>query len=634
MMIGVASVPFAEQEYPSGYAENFETNLTASAEEQTDQGRTSSFFKRKVPMKQKGPLHVHVNYEQSLIATPIQHRRVFSTGDLPNARENIPDTEEALLLSPASDSLVHWLSPSTDDENTTATIFQLPALPVLDTSCSDDSSVGSAAYFDPSDFDTSTWKRVLNDASVMGLAVVALATVIAHPLLFIAGAVTALGTATAAHRGYDYYANEGNSSSSWRTWFCFDLSFLGNNHHEEIELMDESSTAALEAIPTITNESKTIQKSDDATVECSSSTGTHEDRAVPLEIPPIPSRRELSLSKADQQDWLERYYPPLTNIVVKGGGAFVGLNTMEFFHVFFDDDAPYNFRVFQEKRGDIDIHYGSWEPLPTVGAVSMFPSVSTDTLDFPSDISYRSFQCRTLTFKAKTNSFFGPPYATTTKTQRFLIVNKRLAILESRTVLSDIPFSERFFVKERWVITAGKVEKRYVTHVTASCEAAFNQSCPFESQIKTKSTSTISDVVTSWCKMATEAIKLTEKAKLDRLQRTLDEDDETDFDDDFLTDIADANPAAAANTANSLAKHRRVCSDDGVEIVADVVGSHQQAACDSDESYGLSGETHFVLMAPSRTQQLMLPSRRNPTRLPKLFGKRRSFDDECTKASI
>lgn len=699
-----------------GYAENFETSLTEAEEEQENFGKangTTLFRRRQTyappPTKKRlGPVQVQVNYQEGIrtgsnsSTTSWHHRRVFSTGDLPDGllkTNALDEEEETIPITPAaSDSFVQWLPASSSDTNNnnnnncgeataTSAVFTLPAFPALEFNSSsnnssskddDDSSMGSVAYFDPSDFDVSTWKRVLNDASKLGLVVVALATAMTHPLLFLAGAVTAFGTATAAHRGYDYcYTNNTNdddddhegTTSSWRSWFCFDSSILWSSGN-----LEKMNKIASPKIQEMNQESQTTnqQKSDDATAECSSSGGTFEENTAVAVVATLPatlpkeqlqtsSQRDASktttLSKVDQQDWLLHYFPPLKNTVMECGGAFVGLNVVDFFKVFFDDDAPYNFQVFQEKRGDFDIHFGSWEPLATDGAISLFPSTSNAFADFPCNIAYRSFQGRTLTFKAKTNSFFGPPYATTTKTQRLLIVNKRLAILESKIVLVDIPYSERFFVMERWIITAEKLENRCnVAHVTASCEVSFNQSCPFEHQIKTKSTSMIAEVVTSWCTMATEAIKLTEKAKRNRLQRTLDDDDDdddTDTDTDCLPEAMEEDADATAiqsppsASPNKTCQQVRACSDDGVEVIAATdagslvqgtitTGSHRHAG-ESSYSSDEQQQEHVVREAPSPMPQLMVPSRRQQqqqTRRPFYGMKRRSFDDACTKASI
>lgn len=669
----------------AGYTEYFEANLTESPEEDdvggtaatiiappvVALGRTGTFFRRKAALRNGVGdaraatipdaglrVHVHCHDEgRTPKSIPQPHRRVLSTGDLRDGvAVDLPATAASVVeaASPASDCLVQWIAPDGDNgDETSKALYTLPPLPGLDnhdsshsnSSYDDDcSSVGSVAYFEPSDFDSSTWKRVVNDASTVGLVVVALATAITHPFLFLAGAVTALGTATAAHhhRGYGggcagpaTAEGSSSSSSSWRSWFCFDSPVpVGGENAEDTE-PDPTKSDAEKAEPP-DNAKVGQETSDDATAECSKSAGTDEAEGAAAEAPTeasaalkppdeapageVPSKPKKKLSKEDQPAWLEQHYPPLKNTVVKDGGALVGLNVLDFFHVFFDDDAPYNFNAFQTKRGDIDIKYGSWEPRPPVGSISMFAPSSPEAVkkNFPPDMAFRSLQMRTLNFKAKTNAFFGPPFATTTKTQRFLIVNKRLGILESKTVLSEILYSDRFHVTERWIVTAEKVDNRYTTHVNASCEAIFSQSCPFEHQINVKSTSTIAEMAHSWCAMASEAIKLTEQNKLDRLQRTVDDEDDDDDETDCDPAQQDADDEVPASAAEDAINARRECSDDGVEVVADA---------------SLASEKNFFVEAPlpmkARSLHLATPTRRS------MFGnKRRSVDDDCTEHSF
>jgi hypothetical protein len=205
---------------------------------------------------------------------------------------------------------------------------------------------------------------------------------------------------------------------------------------------------------------------------------------------------------------------------------FVGLNVIQFFNVFYDDNAPYNFVQFQKKRGDKNIQYGPWGTTSaTAGPLSLHPPTDapTDTL---TTMPYTSFQTRRLTFLAKTNtsSLLGPPYATTTKTQRMLIVSKRVAVLEMKTVLADIPFCDRFFVLERWLLVAHKNSRgRYTTRVTVQTGVVITKSCPFDAMIRHKSSQAVADVVQAWCRMATQALELTERAKRDRLQQEQDD---------------------------------------------------------------------------------------------------------------
>lgn len=110
-----------------------------------------------------------------------------------------------------------------------------------------------------------------------------------------------------------------------------------------------------------------------------------------------------------------------------------------------------------------------------------------------------------------------------------LLVSKGLCILESKTTLADIPFADRFFVIERWIIRATKEEGWYLATCSASSQVLFHKGgCPFEGQIRSKSNSTLRDIGRAWCTMATEALKLTEQTKRKRLQREEGDESMTD----------------------------------------------------------------------------------------------------------
>jgi hypothetical protein len=167
---------------------------------------------------------------------------------------------------------------------------------------------------------------------------------------------------------------------------------------------------------------------------------------------------------------------------------------------------------FQKQRGDIDIDYGLWEPLSSPQQLSMHPQVPSS--DIP-EHSFSSYE-RTLSFKTLTKSYFGPPYATALKKQR-IHVNKRMMILESRVELQDIPFSKTFFVLERWVLHSPKLEgKRKLSVLNVHSQVFFHQHCSFEAQIRSKSLSTLKDIVTCWCQMAQQVLEITIKHKLER----------------------------------------------------------------------------------------------------------------------
>jgi len=369
----------------------------------------------------------------------------------------------------------------------------------------DVASVSSASYYDPTDFKTSYWLKAV-DAQTFGLAAIAMAAVITHPIL-LAGALTAFGTATAVGAAYDFVVE-----GSLGKWLCMS-STANADEDEQQKLLFEKELAEKE-------------HDDEGTEESSHSA----DSAQQIEEPTFPTHKhahqtsESSLFTFDADfpaKSLHNYYPLLENSIVNDR-EFVGLNVIQFFQVFYADHAPYNFMEYQKKRGDIDIKYGAWEDLSQGGPLSMHPEAPPD---FPRDIEYHAYKGRSLSFKAKTNSFFGPPYASTTKTQRILIVSKKLAIIESKTVLSDIPFCDRFFVMERWTIAAAKVNHRYKAQVSATCQAILTKQCPFDKQIRARSKQTVTDVAKAWCAMAKEALKLTEQAKLDRLRQMHNDDD-------------------------------------------------------------------------------------------------------------
>lgn len=346
-----------------------------------------------------------------------------------------------------------------------------------------DDSVNSTAYYQPSDFNPANWIKAM-DGPTFGFAVVALTTAVTHPLLFVAGALTAFGTARAANAvGYGCF----NEDS-----LCWKACENGETYSGDLKEEDEAAAAQEEA----------------GSKASSSSSQDTPEPAQPLEMLQSPSEYEMP------EHWVDLQFPKLEKFLITD--EFVGLSVVEFFRVFFGDDAPYNFRAFQEKRGDIDIQYGPWKDLPHGSILSMHPDAR-----LVNDCQPHSFQQRTLSFKAKTNSFFGPPYASTTKTQRILILSKRLAVLESKTTLGDIPFSDRFFVMERWIIEATKDGELYTARASVSCQVFFTDSCPFETQIRTKSTAALHDVTGAWCAMAQEALKLTEATKLDREQRSM-----------------------------------------------------------------------------------------------------------------
>ena len=357
-------------------------------------------------------------------------------------------------------SVSNWIPrPAPDD-----CLLQIPVL----SSDNYDDDERSISFFHPDDFDSDAWRKVVKSASTYGLVVAALATAVTHPIVFVVAALAVAGGASVMH-----------SEDDIRSWFG----------------LEPKNPATSEGLPGLVENS------------------THSALSIPDELP-LALETATSASTLVGHENIVNYYPKMKNDLVQSTRTFVGLSALDVFHVFFADEAPYNFRLLQEQRGDIDIDYGKWKPVESQGPLSFMPKSANAAL---SAESYISFQARKLCFKAKTNNFFGPPYATTTKLQRMMIVSKKLAILESETRLADIPYCDRFYIIERWVVTASKKMGRYDSSLQASCEIVFTGSCPFESQIRSKSATTITDVANAWCEMATAALQLAEKAKEDRI---------------------------------------------------------------------------------------------------------------------
>jgi VAD1 Analog of StAR-related lipid transfer domain len=188
-----------------------------------------------------------------------------------------------------------------------------------------------------------------------------------------------------------------------------------------------------------------------------------------------------SCDAALQDESTEDLPSPLAHLVVKE--TFNDLHAKDFFQIFFGDDAPFSFRDFQEKSGDLDIVYSRWG----------------------------ENNKRVLKFKSPTKTpFFGPSHARATKTQNLRVHNKACVVIEATTTLEDIPFSDHFVVCEQWVIKSTQ-EKECMVTVTA--QPRFLKSCPFASQIESKSTATLRQVLTAWCDMAQKALVLSEKKR-------------------------------------------------------------------------------------------------------------------------
>lgn len=237
-----------------------------------------------------------------------------------------------------------------------------------------------------------------------------------------------------------------------------------------------------------------------------------------------PNKKHLN----SQDEVIKNYFPDLECAIVKNV-EFPGLNALEFFEVYFANEAPYSFKEFQATKGDIDIKYSKWSRRSNdnlVGEQSFHPKANRNGLmKFPTS----SRKEREQTFKTLTKSYFGPTYASAKKTQRVTKFSTRLVIIESKTELFNIPFSDRFFVVERWVIEAQKhdlpstmssSEKNstpiYTTNLSVFVEVFMLKSCNWERQIREKTLSTLTGLLEEWTTKATRALDLATRKKMAR----------------------------------------------------------------------------------------------------------------------
>ncbi len=240
---------------------------------------------------------------------------------------------------------------------------------------------------------------------------------------------------------------------------------------------------------------------------------------------------KMHLSAGD--DVVKNFFPFLEYSIVKDV-EFPGLNALEFFEVYFADNAPYSFKEFQVTKGDIDINYTKWtrRRISEDEPQSFHPRTNQNGLKkFPTS----SKKERELSFKTLTKSYFGPAYATAKKTQRVTKFSTRLVIIESKTELFNIPFCDRFFVVERWVVEAHKHDRPssmttgssvpiYTSKLSVDVEVFMLKSCNFERQIREKTLSTVTTLLEEWTTKATHALDLATRKKMERRKIGLNDD--------------------------------------------------------------------------------------------------------------
>lgn len=377
-------------------------------------------------------------------------------------------------------------------------------------------------YFMQADFSRNNWLETMasqsTDSVSLGFLSIMAATVVIHPILFITGAATAVwavGTVHAVERGYEFF-----SDGQFKNMFWADAEveqFEDRENAPNCSGKNDSDNRKSPSIVSPDGNSPSDSFIPRAPLTDETTSIAMRPPISPLTTPRTPASFRRHVTPTDVA--ITDNFPPLKTDVVNA--EFPGLNALEFFHVFFSDDAPYSFKEFQQTRGDVDITFGKW--IKYEGETASFHPDAKARLK-PESLPTCSKKERVLNFKTLTKSYFGPAYATAKKTQRVHKFSTRLVIVESMTELFDIPYCDRFFLVEKWIIESCKHDKKtnpsmlYTTKLSVSVEIFMLRSCSWESQIRSKTLSTMSDWVTSWSAKATQALDLTLKRKLERMR--------------------------------------------------------------------------------------------------------------------
>lgn len=353
----------------------------------------------------------------------------------------------------------------------------------------DDSEAESITMFEQDDFEKETWGSVVTPTNIAGIiAGVGLFSVM-NPLVFVSLAATTVGAYHVVSHAQELLLEEyeiwKNGSPTKGT--ITDASESGSSEEGTVSARQNGDKEAMQREPERQESLRSVD----------SPTSTLIAPNTTFETIKSSDDEETSYSNV-----LSQRFPPLEDEILCNQ-TFEGLNALEFFNVFLSDDAPFSFREFQLKRGDFDITYGPWTS-PT----------KQDSISFH---KMQHLQ-RTISFKTLTKNFFGPPHATCNKHQE-VYMNKRVLIMETKVTLEGVPFCDRFYVQERWIMQAPKSSINHnnkVARLSIFSQVHFLQPCAFEQQIHSKSRSTLQEVVASWSTMAQEALAITIQHKLER----------------------------------------------------------------------------------------------------------------------
>mmetsp|Transcript_21413 Transcript_21413/g.31779 ORF Transcript_21413/g.31779 Transcript_21413/m.31779 type:complete len:431 (-) Transcript_21413:1457-2749(-) len=304
------------------------------------------------------------------------------------------------------------------------------ALAAFDACSTSPASDYTMQYDVKADFAPSTWKEILDYNSMpLFSAVLATATVVVvHPLVFFAGAATAVwavGVFHAVEQGYQFI-----SDGAFRQLFWEDKEKDIDEFNDEdgeisnyispLELnslplesilstvtgydpvdsdsaidvsrehldgsplsqhLDESplsqvailktnssiSTIAVEEETKVTAGEETKVAAEDAKND-KKNTVLKDESEISLSKPkmpshvPLPPRTDPTPKIVVDMKTIDAHFPPLETQVTEAV-KFPGLHVLDFFSVFFSNDAPYGMKEFQKTLGDVDIIYGDWMPV-------------------------------------------------------------------------------------------------------------------------------------------------------------------------------------------------------------------------------------------------------------------------------
>lgn len=466
-------------------------------------------------------------------------------------------TSVASVVATSTDTTLSTITTKIEDQQNEMEILLLELHDSSDIGAAkDDDSVSSSTssivsrYFVKEDF--LPWEDLYSKAEYaphVGFAMVAGGFACMHPILFFAGVVTAVGAVRAAGATYEYAmcmqqsrrkGIEGDDSDVDDLVIpcdCFPTALRFSNstniEAEKVEPTTHSKLGDTDSIPPMAKSCSTVSTNASTLGELSV------DASAKAEIVHMPSSTVPSVIKSPRRvRWVADNFPVLP-IVALENVEFRGLNAHEFFDVFFADDAPFGFPAFHILRRDKEVQYSPWN--------TIVPSdkPNSDSLDFPPSVVAKE---REVQYHAKTNSFLGPAYAPTKKTQRAYFVSKKMLVIDIRMTLHDIPFSKQFYLVERWVIdgTRGASEKAFSkntkknkkqqphynngnnstrassshgVYLTVSSEVYFTQDCSFESAVRKESTKQVCEISKCWNAMAQASLKVTEETRMKRLRQ-------------------------------------------------------------------------------------------------------------------